>query len=223
MVYIGRAVGLGRSPGTNPVALYAVSGRSEESRARIATINDNKIHIGPIDGSDNDPLRHYDAMTLVDWNSIVVSNGVHINCIAETYEKIKRPEDAIKNVLAEFGAEPDSYHTPRIAALFNFVEHFKGYFGIVNKGHYPSTWYKTMEVGTAFMLPTYTGDQQDRQKIVVNNYNHMFPVKLHGNTPEELAEELYGIIDRDFVVCTSAAVWDYKSQEWKFAVRNLHG
>src|SRR3989344_4179360 len=98
MVYIGRAVGLGRTPDTNPAALYAVSGRSGESKARKATINDNKIHIGPLDGSDNDPLRHYDAMTLVDRNSIVVSNGVHTNGIAETYEKVKRSEDAIKNV-----------------------------------------------------------------------------------------------------------------------------
>ena len=221
MVYIGRAVGLGRTPNTNPVALYAVSGRSEESRARKATIHDGAVHIGPLDGSDNDPLRHYDAMTLVD-SSIVVSNGVHTNDIAEAYEKVKRSEDAIKNVLDELGAEPDSYHTPRIAALFNFVQHYRGYFGIVNEGREPNTWYNTIEVGKAFMLPTYKGDRQDPRNVVVNDSQHIFPLNLYENTPEELAEELYRMIDGYFVVSAVAAVWNFNDQKWEFAVRNLH-
>ena len=223
MVYIGRAVGLGRTPNTSPAALYAVSGRSEESRARRATINESTVHIGPVDGSDNDPLRHYDAMMLGEGNSIVVSNGVHTNLIAEAYEKIKRPEDTIKTVLDELGAEPDSYHTPRIAALFNFVQHFRGYLGIVTEDGAAKTWYKTLEKGTAFFLPTYKGDKNNPRNVIVNDSQHIFPVNLYGNTPEELAGELYEIMDRDFVVSTVAAVWDFNDQKWKFAVRNLHG
>jgi len=72
------------------------------------------------------------------------------------------------------------------------------------------------------MLPTYKGDRQDPRNVVVNDSQHIFPLNLYENTPEELAEELYRMIDGYFVVSAVAAVWNFNDQKWEFAVRNLH-
>ena len=92
MVYLGRVVGIGKMKDRKPFVLYAVSGRSEESKQRRASIyeNEGRVRIGPLDGSDSDPLRHYDAIQAGKNNSyVVVSNGVQTSGIAIRCSKLR--------------------------------------------------------------------------------------------------------------------------------------
>jgi len=42
-------------------------------------------------------------------------------------------------------------------------------------------------------------------------------------TAQDLADSLYEWIDPNLVVCTAAAVYDFKTERWELAKRNLHG
>jgi len=47
-----------------------------------------------------------------------------------------------------------------------------------------------------------------------------------GRTAQQLADDLFDWMPRDFIVCTAAAaaaaVWNSRSMRWQLAVRNLY-
>jgi len=140
MAYYGRTLGIGITEREDIAAIYAVSGRSEGSKSRIARIIDEdlikRVTIGPIkeptgEQSKNANLLFYDCMWMITHVSkdvvcgcrpyLVVSNGEHTNKTVNA--RMKNPcASGLKQVLESFGPEPDSLHTPRIAGevIFNY-------------------------------------------------------------------------------------------------------
>ena len=43
-----------------------------------------------------------------------------------------------------------------------------------------------------------------------------------GRTAQQLADDLFDWMPRDFIVCAAAAVWNSRSMRWQLAVRNLY-
>src|SRR3989304_1093670 len=212
MVYIGRAVGIGCLKDENkPVVLYAVSGRSPESKARIATIDGEKniIFIRPSESeAQDDPLRHYAAMIVGDNNSIFVSNGRQTPETVKRYSEVKKVDKSMSGVLDSMGAEPDSYHTPRISAGLDFVQFQRAYFGIINHGTTSDVWHTYVDSGKAILLPTYKGDPENPAEVVVNDDRTLYELELPGDRPEtaknvtaqQLADRLFEWMDKTLVV-----------------------
>jgi IMP cyclohydrolase len=121
--YPGRQIFLGLTCDNQPCFAYFVSGRSPESRQRNAVAVENKIRIGPLGNAQYDPLRHYSAVIQDNLSGLAaISNGIQTEAIFETYRLLhntgSRPTvDYMEKIMDGAGAEPDSYHTPRIAAV----------------------------------------------------------------------------------------------------------
>jgi len=121
--YPGRQLFLGMTENNRPCFAYLITGRSPESRERKAVRVDNAIRIGPIGNTAYDPLRHYNAVKYDNPSGVVsVSNGIQTEAIFETYKLLLNTasisaRDYMEKIMEGAGAEPDSYHTPRIAGI----------------------------------------------------------------------------------------------------------
>jgi IMP cyclohydrolase len=121
--YPGRQIFIGLTLENQPCFAYFVSGRSPESRQRKAVQLDNVVRIGPLVNQAYDPLRHYSAVIQDKASGVLaVSNGIQTEAIFETYRLLsntssQQSKDYLEKILDGAGAEPDSYHTPRIAAV----------------------------------------------------------------------------------------------------------
>lgn len=120
--YPGRQLFVGQTKDAQPCFAYLVTGRSPESRQRQAVQRDNTVVMGPIGDAPYDPLRHYSAVKFDDSTGVLaVSNGIQTEAIFETYRLLvnvgsARSADYLQMIMEGAKAEPDSYHTPRIAA-----------------------------------------------------------------------------------------------------------
>src|SRR5271157_1431843 len=121
--YPGRQLFLGMTMTGNPAVAYLVTGRSPASRERKASALDNGIIIGPLGNQSYDPLRHYTGVKYDNASGVMaVSNGIQTEAIFETYKLLFNTnsipaKDFLEKLLDGAGAEPDSYHTPRIAGM----------------------------------------------------------------------------------------------------------
>ncbi|MBI5061344.1 MAG: hypothetical protein HZB67_03445 [Candidatus Aenigmarchaeota archaeon] len=233
MVYLGRVLGVGITDSYDdcePTLVYAVSGRSQPSRERKATVPDahrayksyDTVHIGPLDGSDDDPLRHYDAIMLTDGIG-VVSSGQHTNEIMrQLTDTTKKSEMVLRNVLSEFGYEPDEYHTPRIAGI---VENDGFYLGMVSENGVDIAMILP-KPGDIFSITTYVGSDEENEKIIIPNALTIMRLPSDFDYVNGIANQLYEWMDKDFVVCVSAATYFGGSasfnNEWSVDVKNLH-
>lgn len=221
MVYLGRICGIGLTEEGKPILLYAVSGRSEASKERKARRYHDMVHIGPLKRSHDDPLRHYDAISVSLNGTGVATNGRHTEDVSEYY--LNKPTIGIQQALMRWGHEPDEpIYTPRIAAALKAKPSSQRDFslGIVSKDAGANTISLFPPDGVAYGISTYAGDTKNPREIVIPYATPILSLPASGNTVQRLADDLYDYIDRDFVVCTAAALWD--GNEWKMAVRNLH-
>jgi len=121
--YPGRQLFLGVTVKGHPFFSYLVTGRSPESRERKAVQIGDIIRMGPLGNQPYDPLRHYAAVKFENTSGlVVVSNGIQTEAIFETYKLLLNTSvapsvDFVEKLLDGAGAEPDSYHTPRIAGI----------------------------------------------------------------------------------------------------------
>lgn len=236
MVYLGRIVGVGRTETGRPFVVYGVSGRSDSSRQRKAVPYDRRIAIGPLDQMTEEQhqqasLLMYDAITTSNELAVaVVSNGKHTNDIYDSLYKhaplrrlVYSPlERLLHTPLEEWGAEPDRYHTPRIAGIIDL----DGYaaLGIVTKAKRPGVVsFVNVPSGKALVLSTYTGESTEPE---APNYRRTFDIirkiNLVGDTAPELAVSFFEWMDPEFVVCTASAVWFDEDYAWELAVKNLY-
>ena len=121
--YPGRQLFLGVTEVLNPCFAYLITGRSPESRERKAVLIGGAIRIGPLGNTQYDPLRHYNAIRYDNRSGIAaVSNGIQTEAIFETYQLLfnvgaSPTQDYQEKIMDGAMAEPDSYHTPRIAGI----------------------------------------------------------------------------------------------------------
>lgn len=122
-MYVGRIVGVGRTPLGEMVAAYRVSSRSFPNRS--ARQMPTSVRIVPDDGSADaradSPYISYECLL---WNDryAVVSNGTHTRPVYEQLAAGRSPRDAIVGVLAGLDREFDVHDTPRICGLIDLKD-----------------------------------------------------------------------------------------------------
>ena len=121
--YPGRQMFLGLTLSKNPCFAYFVSGRSPQSRERIATTMKNSVIMGPTGDEPYDWLRHYTAIKYDnDIGLAVVTNGIQTEAIYETYRLLYHCDSPpgsryMEMLLNGARSEPDSMHTARPAGV----------------------------------------------------------------------------------------------------------
>jgi IMP cyclohydrolase len=131
-------------------------------------------------------------------------------------------QDILKGALEVFGPEPDELHTPRIAAdIKTGVNGIETRVGMVSTEGIEAIFneQKGKSTGVFRQTTTYYGDNADKP--------HAPPLEFcigegyfKGETAQELAAEIYGMIDSNLIVCSAAAVWT--GSHWQLAVKNMH-
>jgi len=122
-MYVGRIVGVGRTPEGRQAVAYRISSRSFPNRAAKQSGRSVQIvpNAGSLDAASDSPYIAYECIV---WNDqfAVVSNGTHTRPIFERLKAGHTPRDAILTVLAGLDREFDDYDTPRICGLLDIAE-----------------------------------------------------------------------------------------------------
>jgi IMP cyclohydrolase len=231
--YPGRQLFLGLTGEKNPFFAYLVTGRSPESRERKAVAMNDVIRMGPIGNVQYDPLRHYAAVKFDNAAGVLsVSNGIQTDAIFEAYKLIfntasPATEDYMEKLLDGANAEPDSYHTPRIAGIItNTPDKTKPvYFVGMKAFNIPA---KVTQIepkpGTMIGISTYKGSLDSPE---ARDPAAALPeVAVKAGTAEEIAKYLFDISEvlykgNDIRVCTVAGVRS-SNQSWSMAIHNVH-
>jgi len=235
MVYLGRVVGVGTNENTAPFGVYAVSGRSDMSKARIAEImvaeimDEGVVMIGPYGElseaqQKQRALIFYNAVKVDNDTGIaVISNGKQTDPIAEEPTPTDSPDDYALGIglglLKLGGAEPDKYRTPRIAGIVDMAGNAA--LGIVTAEGLVSAM-SSIPADNGY-VSTYKGNPQVPDEVVIPEL--VVPtgkLDMSGRTVQQFADNMYDWMDRNFVVCTVAALWDMEDAIWRLAVRNAH-
>jgi IMP cyclohydrolase len=116
-MYVGRIVGVGRTPEGANAALYRVSSRSFPNRQAVDL--GGKLAIVPREGHEGDiqknPYIAYNCLRIAaGW--AIASNGSHTDPIVEKVGMGAPLRDALASCLLAMDYEKDDYDTPRIAA-----------------------------------------------------------------------------------------------------------
>ncbi len=232
--YPGRQLFVGLTAASNPALAYLVTGRSPQSRERRATRWENRVIMGPLGDVPYDPLRHYTAVEYDEASGIlVVSNGIQTGSIFETYKLLYNVDSApgpayLKMIMEGAAYEPDSQHTPRIAAVITRRKEQPGYLQIVSvitdSGVALARQVETRN-GVLTGVSTYNGDMETPQPFDINGELPTLPVE--GKTAAELADYLYGISQatsngEDIRVCAIGGVFDRENHAWDLAIINRH-
>jgi IMP cyclohydrolase len=231
--YPGRQIFLGLTNESRPCFGYLVSGRSPESRERKAVASNNTIYMGPLGDIAYDPLRHYSAVKYDTQSGILaVSNGIQTEAVYEVYKLLVnvgsfRSLDFLEKVMDGADAEPDSYHTPRIAGAIVPSENKSGMKLILGIKSYmrPARAYEVRGVaGLLTGISTYKGDMD---KPEASQPESVLPtLNIQTNTAENLAKFIFNISaaeykGNDIRVCAVAGVMN-ESGTWEFYINNAH-
>lgn len=119
-MYVGRIVGVGRTPDGRLCAAYRVSSRSFPNRT--AVISSDRVSIVPKVGHEQDiyknPYIAYNCVRLIHEGEIaVLSNGSQTDFIAEKIEAGMPPRDALALASLVLDYEKDAYNTPRVSGV----------------------------------------------------------------------------------------------------------
>ncbi len=226
MAYLGRKIWLFLTEGGRPGAVYSVSGRSRASREREAVYypEERRVAIEPLDKSQKaDSLRNYNAMRFND-ELLVVSNGLHTEDIFNSPNR----GESLRTILNKWGPEPDSLHTPRIAGIVDDKLCYKSsfYLAMVTQGKEAVFVEIEPEVGTAYGISTYSGNGTEPEPFEIDELikRQLPELTIEGKSPEDIARFFVDkVIDPEFFVCCSTALWDDDWWEWKIAILNKSG
>ena len=244
MSYFGRAIGIGLSEKEKPAVIFGLSGRSSISQKRILKIKKDryikKVYIAPFREQNDEQkkkanLLFYDALIALEniieeEPYIVVGNGIHTQAIANRTIALPKSENSLIGALKYFGYETDTLKTPRMAGeiVFHKSKYPIGLLGIITERqlgrHIFSTSFDDIVYDGLFkILTTYNGDAKKPKalswkyslgEVITEDY-------IKGRTAQEIADSFYHWFDKEYVVGTTAAVWN--GQEWEIAVNNKYG
>ncbi len=234
--YPGRIVGLGVTKSRKPLAIYAVSGRSEMSKERRAAIVNDGVQIEPLgeltpEQEASKDLIIYRAIRIdVSSKGLVVSNGRQTDPVYDLiFHYGLGVRDAIYATMYTMGFEPDRLCTPRLAGVFRLQSaHIERALSMVvaddgqpSGKHVEALLLDPIDPGKVSFITTYTGDFENPQAPVLEKQdNWIYSTAVEGDSAEEIAQELYEAVDANVRVAAVAAVLE--TGGWSLAVHNLH-
>lgn len=156
--YPGRIICCGLDHDGQPLALYALTARSQASKARRLTIKKGALWVEPTDSAlGGDPELLYYRCAFIDGETIFIANGRHSEHLSES--------TSLEEALESENYEPDEpIYTPRIAAAFN-LETMSYHFASLSRGSDGSTtrsyyFYDDLKAGFAHQIQTYSGTSE---------------------------------------------------------------
>jgi len=229
--YPGRQLFTGLTSEGKPCFAYLVTGRSPESRARRATMVDNKVIIGPLGNADYDPLRHYTAVQFDNSSGIVaVSNGIQTEAIFETYRLLYNVnstpnKEYLEKLMEGAMAEPDSLHTPRIGSIITGTKDTGpvSYVSIKRHDRLAATFQVKMERGILTGIAVYNGALENPESF--DPTPGLPRLEIKATSPDDIAKYLFEISaasnkGQDIRVCTVGGVYSGKS--WAISIVNAY-
>ena len=229
--YPGRQLFLGLTVDRRPSLAYLVTGRSPQSRERMATPVENSVIMGPIGNQPYDPLRHYTAVKYDNNTGVaVVSNGIQTEAIFETYRLLLNTDSSptkhyMEMLLEGAQAEPDSYHTPRIAGVITSGDNTRlMYFVGIIRHDMPATVFQIEpEPGTLIGISTYKGSLDKPESFDPDS--DLPKLEFKGRLAKELAEYLFDISHAsrngdDIRVCTIGGVRSDDNRKWQLTMKS---
>jgi len=229
--YPGRQLFLGLTTSSKPAFAYLVTGRSPQSRERMATLIKKSIIMGPVGNQPYDWLKHYTALKYDnDIGLVAISNGIQTEAIFETYKLLFHtgsvPNSSyLKKVMDGARSEPDTLNTPRIAGI---ITNSKGngkpvyIISLKTPGKPAFTWQVKPKPGTLTGVSTYNGNMENPGAF---NVDEGLPeLKFYADMPQELAGFIYGMSavkyqGDDIRVCAIAGIRS-DNHTWKVAIIN---
>ena len=228
--YPGRQLFIGLTPAQEVCFAYLVTGRSPQTRERKAIQVENTISIGPLGEALYDPLRHYSAIKYDDKTGVLAaSNGIQTESVYEIYRLLvnvaSSPEqDYLVKILDGANAEPDSYHTPRIAGVIipgsNGVA-VQAWLGIKIAGRPAIVHRVKAKAGTLSGIATYAGDLAKPQAREANS--PLSTIEYGGGTATELAEYIFTISEAIYEnndIRVSAVGGLFHEGKWHLGIKN---
>ena len=231
--YPGRQLFIGLTIDSRPALAYLVTGRSPQSRARLAVAAGDSIRIDPIGQQEHVPLRfHYPSVKFDNQTGMaVVSNGIQTEAIFEMYRLLlvagSAPTgDYMEKILDGASSEPDSLNTPRIAGVITSDSDGKPVFivGIVAQGAPARAFNVKPEPGVLTGISTYKGSLESPEAF--DTTSELPRLQPSGKTAKDLAEYLYEISEAthqgdDIRVCAIGGVLSGDGN-WGHHIINRH-
>lgn len=233
--YPGRIVGVGCTKSGKPLAIYAVTGRSEMSKMRKAVIVGNSVEIMPLgeltpEQEANKDLIIYRAMIVNRSDrALVLSNGkqtdpiYHLIC----YYSLGL-YDSLYSTMYTLGFEPDKLQTPRLAGMILPNPNIRRVLSIVVADkEQPGG--KLVDValldagipGKVEFISTYTGDFDNPKSPELNwHKDWVYSADVQEDTADEIAQEVYDALNEKVRVTAIAAVLEHDG--WMIDVCNLY-
>lgn len=217
--YPGRQLFIGLTVDSRPALTYLVTGRSPQSRERLAVAGGGSIRIDPIGQQEHIPLRfHYPSVKFDNETGMaIVSNGIQTEAVFETYRLLliagtAPTGDYMGKILDGAGSEPDSLNTPRIAGVITSTgEDNRPVFiiGIVTKDASASTFEIQPEPGALMGVSTYRGDLANPEAF--DPASELPRLQCSGKTAKDLTEYLFDISEatnqgEDIRVCAIGGI-----------------
>jgi IMP cyclohydrolase len=233
--YPGRIVGVGRTKSGKPLAIYAVTGRSEMSKLRKAVVVGNSVEITPLgkltpEQEANRDLIIYQAMSINRANqALVVSNGKQTNPIFHLICHYNLGlYDALYSAMYTMGFEPDKYKTSRIAGIVLPNPNIRRVLSMVVDDETQPEGKRVdvalLDAGTAGHIEficTYTGDLENPRSPELSwQKNWIYSAEVEGDSANEIAQELYDALDENVRVAAVAAILEHDG--WMIDVCNLY-
>ena len=199
--YPGRLILLARTLNGELAAGYALTGRSEASRARrLEHTASGELAVVPVDATGHDSLRHYVAAT-ADERWTVYGNGEQVTEVAARLAKGLAPSSALEDL----SYEPDPpICTPRITAVVDRAGH-RSWFGAARRAEGGRESADTTVVavgdlapGQAVMLSTYRSDGD----TVPTSRRHL-DLGTAAQDTDALLAELWAALDPRFRVAAT--------------------
>ena len=195
--YPGRIIIMGYGKDGRRLVLYAITGRSENSRNRVIRMTDGIVRTFPYDESKvEDPsLIIYNALCMI-GDKIICTNGEHTDVIYDTLSSGGDMSDA----LIRFAYEPDApAYTPRISGVLG------------DDGYSMSIARKD---GDSVLRLLYSYGREDGIGHIIHTYNgNGDPLPSFDSIPARID------ITEDIV----SAVWDSLGRSFRVALFAMYG
>ncbi len=170
----------------------------------------------------------YDAVMTKNAGAVgVVSNGKQTGSIYRGYLKMRDANNTAKNAIGRAlkhwgheGKVGDRYNTPRVAGMVDVCSNDFAIGIVTAENEKIGPWAGSVGTtkGSIFYLSTYTGEGEEPQSN--KGMAASTVCNIESRTVGDLAQEMYGFMDPDFVVSSAAALWVPGKGRWELAVKN---